>query len=664
MTCPCPSDNDVGLVTTSSDKFQMKPLVDDDDDDCDGKSVGSADTDSDLDDSGSDSTVYRDAGEICLLAWEQGQPPTAEGMDAYGYSFEDLSEEDQRESRLKAIGDYNEHNAWEEGGLTNEAMRALQKRDKNVVALRSKWVDKAKCIDGIIAGKSRLTPKGYEDHLRNSDDNQAPTIDGMTLRALEIMGLREGWVGYSMDFSQAFFQTSKLLTRPIYVEIPDEFVVDGIKWKKLTKAVPGTNQAPRAWYDSISVWLLGEGFIKSRLDPALFYYPASPDSESDCLWSGYVPLHVDDAKGRGTAEFLEWFRGRVDKNFGGDWKIGEFSILENEKPTDFCGKQNMDVTGADGNTVGMRINQTKYVEKKLVHTDVHLAGDELLSSFRTSLGTSMWATVNSQFQEAYSVALGAQKTSKLTLDDAVQMNKAITRIKDDPLTMHIPVLEKRFPIKIVGICDAGMSDQSTWEGGQEGRIVGLSEEGSSEIRSGTKLAVCHVKSGKFRRITSGSFAGESVAAHSTQGVMLKLRNLVEEFQYGVRLSYAERMWDEQANGISADTRHAIRLELYTDSKGVATCVHGAFNRSGIEGRRIEDLLDLRESIEFDNLNVIHIHGKSNPTDALTKCHTKCTVTKPLLRKLLETGTYIPDVSDVYTGTKIVKQPSGKKKKTK
>ena len=122
------------------------------------------------------------------------------------------------------------------------------------------------------------------------------------------------------------------------------------------------------------------------------------------------------------------------------------------------------------------------------------------------------------------------------------------------------------------------------------------------------------------------------------------------------------MWEEQANGISADTRHAIRLELYTDSKGVATCVHGAFNRSGIEGRRIEDLLDLRESIEFDNLNVIHIHGKTNPTDALTKCHTKCTVTKPILRKLLETGTYSPDISDVYTGTKIVKQPTGKKKK--
>ena len=141
------SDNDVGLVTTSSDKFKMKPLVDDDDDDCDGKSVGSADTDSDLDDpddnnhSGSDSTVYRDSGELCLLAHEQGQPPA--GMEAYGHDFTDLSEEDQRQSRLKAIGDYNKYNAWEACGLTNEAMCALQKRDKSVVApARNEWTKK------------------------------------------------------------------------------------------------------------------------------------------------------------------------------------------------------------------------------------------------------------------------------------------------------------------------------------------------------------------------------------------------------------------------------------------------------------------------------------------------------------------------------------------
>ena len=95
--------------------------------------------------------------------------------------------------------------------------------------------------------KSRLTPKAYEDHLRNSDDNQAPIIDGMVLRALEIICLREKWVDYSMDYSQTFLQTSKLFTRPIYVEIPDKFVVDGITWKLLIEAVPGIKQAPRAW---------------------------------------------------------------------------------------------------------------------------------------------------------------------------------------------------------------------------------------------------------------------------------------------------------------------------------------------------------------------------------------------------------------------------------
>ena len=91
------------------------------------------------------------------------------------------------------------------------------------------------------------------------------------------------------------------------------------------------------------------------------------------------------------------FRGRVDKNFGGDWKIGEVSILDR-----LLWKAKYGCFGNDGKTEGMRINQTKYVEKKLAYTDVHLQGDELLSSFRTSMGTSMCATVNSQFQDVES----------------------------------------------------------------------------------------------------------------------------------------------------------------------------------------------------------------------------------------------------------------------
>ena len=605
--------------------------------------------------------VENGGDEIILLTKDDrvGGVKAASSMDAYGHSFNELSPEEQHASRQKGIDDYDEHDAWDKEGITDEELRLKMRYNKKIVALRAGWVDKAKIIAGILKGKSRLTPKGFEDKLRNIDDNMSPTVDSCTLKVLEVLGLREGWEGYSLDFSQAFFQSSEELERPIYIRVPDEFTENGRVWKRLRKSVPGTNHAPRAWYNSICKWLLAEGFKRSRLDPALFLYPSN--GGGDTVWSGYIPLHVDDVKGRGTPEFIKWFRTRIDKDFGGRWKIGEFINIKVGQPTDFCGKENTDVK------MGMTMNQDKYVEKKLVLTELDLEGDSLESSYRKSLGTAMWASTNSQFQEAYSVALAAQKTSTLTKADAVLLNHSIRRMQESPLTTMVPCLDRKYGVKIVGIVDAGMSDGSTWCGGQQGRLVGLCEDRGEENVSGDKIlfGVVEVKSGKLRRVASGSFAAECIAAHSCLGSILKVRGVVEEFLRGIKQTYGERMWCEQCAPDEVEELvpvEPIKLEVLTDSNGLVTNCHGEFNRANIEGRRAEDLTDFRECIQYDSLTLRHIDGVTNPADALTKSHNRCTKTKTILRNLLETGWLTVDLSDAYTGNKIAKHPSLKKKK--
>ena len=78
--------------------------------------------------------------------------------------------------------------------------------------------------------------------------------------------------------------------------------------------------------------------------------------------------------------------------------------------------------------------------------------------------------------------------------------------------------------------------------------------------------------------------------------------------------------------------------------------------------RFEDIADMRECIALNNLRLHHVNGKTNPADALTKPLKSCYATYVLLRRLLEGGVYIADLSDAYTGHKRNK-PAKRKKGT-
>ncbi|GJV50966.1 retrovirus-related pol polyprotein from transposon TNT 1-94 [Tanacetum coccineum] len=77
-------------------------------------------------------------------------------------------------------------------------------------------------------------------------------------------------VVYYMDVKTAFL--NRILKEEVYVSQPEGFVnqENPNQVFRLKKALNGLKQAPRAWYDLLSKFLLNQKFVKGVVDPTLF----------------------------------------------------------------------------------------------------------------------------------------------------------------------------------------------------------------------------------------------------------------------------------------------------------------------------------------------------------------------------------------------------------
>ncbi|GKB58816.1 retrovirus-related pol polyprotein from transposon TNT 1-94 [Tanacetum coccineum] len=90
-----------------------------------------------------------------------------------------------------------------------------------------------------------------------------------------------------MDVKTKFL--NGILREEVYVSQPDGFVnQDNLNHVyKLKKALNGLKQAPRAWYDLLSKFLLSQEFSKGTMDPTLFIRRQGKDIL-------LVQIYVDD----------------------------------------------------------------------------------------------------------------------------------------------------------------------------------------------------------------------------------------------------------------------------------------------------------------------------------------------------------------------------------
>ncbi len=150
-------------------------------------------------------------------------------------------------------------------------------------------------VNGSRTIKARLVVIGNQDPEKGVISTFAPTVSREIIMMTITLMISNGWDLHSMDVEKAFLQ-SKSLRREVFIQPPAESAADSDVIWGLQKAAHGLGEPAREWYETLSKTLKGLGLLKSKNDPALFYY------KTNDVLKGMMAIHVEDFLFEGYAD--------------------------------------------------------------------------------------------------------------------------------------------------------------------------------------------------------------------------------------------------------------------------------------------------------------------------------------------------------------------------
>ncbi|GJW75810.1 putative ribonuclease H-like domain-containing protein [Tanacetum coccineum] len=140
-------------------------------------------------------------------------------------------------------------------------------------AIGTKWVFKNKKDERgiVIRNKARLVAQGYtQEEGIDYDEVFAPVARIEAIRLFLAYASFKDFVVYQMDVKSAFLYGK--IEEEVYVCQPPGFEDPDFPDRvyKVEKALYGLHQAPRAWYETLSTYLLDNGFQRGKINKTLF----------------------------------------------------------------------------------------------------------------------------------------------------------------------------------------------------------------------------------------------------------------------------------------------------------------------------------------------------------------------------------------------------------
>ncbi|GKB02495.1 putative ribonuclease H-like domain-containing protein [Tanacetum coccineum] len=208
----------------------------------------------------------------------------------------------------------------------------------------TKWVFRNKRDERgtIIKNKARLVAQGYrQEEGVDYDEVFAPVARIEAIRLFLAFASFMGFTVYQMDVKSAFLYGN--ITEEVYVKQPPSFEdpAHPNKVYRVVKALYDLHQAPRAWYERLSTFLLKHGYRRGAIDKTLFI---KKDRRDIML----VQVYVDDIIfGSTKSSMVKDFEELMQKEF----KMSSMGEL-----TFFLGLQ------VKQTTAGIFLSQDKYVK--------------------------------------------------------------------------------------------------------------------------------------------------------------------------------------------------------------------------------------------------------------------------------------------------------------
>ncbi|GJV86159.1 putative ribonuclease H-like domain-containing protein [Tanacetum coccineum] len=219
-------------------------------------------------------------------------------------------------------------------------------------AIGTKWILKNKrdARGIVVRNKARLVAQGHrQEEGIDYDEVFAPVARIEAIRLFLAFASYLGFMVYQMDVKSAFLYSR--IDEEVYVTQPKGFVDPQHPKKvyKVVKALYGLHQAPRAWYATLSTFLLKHGYRRGTIDKTLFL----KKHKRDII---LVQVYVDDIIFGSTKKaWCDEFEALMK---------GEFEMSAMGELTFFIGLQ------VQQRPDGIFINQDKYVQEILKKIDL------------------------------------------------------------------------------------------------------------------------------------------------------------------------------------------------------------------------------------------------------------------------------------------------------
>ncbi|GJS78100.1 putative ribonuclease H-like domain-containing protein [Tanacetum coccineum] len=300
-------------------------------------------------------------------------------------------------------------------------------------AIGTKWVFRNKKDERgiVIRNKARLVAQGYtQEEGIDYDEVFAPVARIEAIRLFLAYASFKDFVVYQMDVKSAFLYGK--IEEEVYVCQPPGFEDPDFPDRvyKVEKALYGLHQAPRAWYETLSTYLLDNGFQRGKIDKTLFI----KRHKGDIL---LVQVYVDDIIfGSTKMELCIAFEKLMHEKFQMS-SMGELTF--------FLGlqvKQKKD---------GIFISQDKYVDevlKKFRFTDVKTASIPIETQ-KPMLKDEDGKEVDVHM---YRSMIGSLMYLTSSRPDIMFVVCACARYQVNPKVSHLHAMKRifRFEVKFIG----------------------------------------------------------------------------------------------------------------------------------------------------------------------------------------------------------------------
>nr|GEW08631.1 putative ribonuclease H-like domain-containing protein [Tanacetum cinerariifolium] len=219
-------------------------------------------------------------------------------------------------------------------------------------AIGTKWILKNKrdAREIVVRNMARLVAQGHrQEEGIDYDEVFTPVARIEAIRLVLAFASYMGFLVYQMDVKSAFLYGR--IEEEVYVTQPKGFVdpQHPTKVYKVVKALYGLHQAPRAWYATLSTFLLKHGYKRGSIDKTFFL----KKNNRDII---LVHVYVDDIVfGSTKKELYDEFEALMK---------GEFQISAMGELTFFLGLQ------VQQRPNGIFIHQEKYVQDILHKFDL------------------------------------------------------------------------------------------------------------------------------------------------------------------------------------------------------------------------------------------------------------------------------------------------------